>query len=193
MSAKPVHIQVLGASGSGKTTLGRALAEDLRCPHIDSDEFFWLPTVPPFQTVRPSEERLRLLREALEASASWVLSGGLCGWSDTFIPRFDLVVFVWIPQELRMHRLHQREIARYGPAALEPGGSRHEDYKSFMAWAAGYDDGDITTQSRRMHETWLGQLSCPVLRLEKDMTTPQQLAAVRVALQGEPGASAPKP
>ena len=181
-----LRIHILGASGSGTTTLGRGLADELGCPHLDSDSFFWLPTVPPFQTIRRKEERQRLLGEAVSASLTWVLSGSLCGWGDPFIPHFDLVVFLWIPHELRMRRLHEREIARYGPAAIEPGGSRHEAYQTFMTWAAAYDDGDITMRSRRQHEPWLQQIPCRVLRLEGDKTIPQLLAAVHAAIQDRP-------
>src|SRR5438128_874343 len=42
------RLHILGASGSGTTTLGRALAEGLQCPHFDTDDYFWLPTDPPF-------------------------------------------------------------------------------------------------------------------------------------------------
>ena len=41
-----------------------------------------------------------------------MLSGSLCGWGDIYIPFFGLVVFLWIPHELRMGRLAAREVAR---------------------------------------------------------------------------------
>ena len=47
-----VHIHVMGASGSGTTSLGRALADRLDIAHLDTDDFFWLPTDPPFTTPR---------------------------------------------------------------------------------------------------------------------------------------------
>jgi adenylate kinase family enzyme len=82
------RIHILGASGSGTTTLGRALAAKLGCPHFDSDDFYWMPTEPPYRQPRPREEGQRLLGEALATSASWVLSGSLCGWGDPFIVLF---------------------------------------------------------------------------------------------------------
>ena len=40
-------------------------------------------------------------------------SGSLCGWGDVFIPLFDLVVYLWIPQDVRMKRFKVREFQRY--------------------------------------------------------------------------------
>lgn len=188
MSSGRIHI--LGASGSGTTTLGRALAAECCSPHLDVDDFFWLPTSPPYQQIRGREERQELLGAALRESASWVLSGSLCGWGDVFAPMFDLVVFLAIPHDIRMRRLHQREIARYGHEAIGPGGSRHEEHTKFLAWAASYDEGDLSTRSRCMHEQWLRGLPCRVVRLEGEMATVEQVRVVRDALDDRMGVAA---
>jgi hypothetical protein len=90
------RIHILGASGSGTTTLGCALAERLQCPHFDADDYFWLPTDPPFTHQRERTQRQRLLMDDLTAHDSWVVSGSLCGWGDVAIPLFELVVFLAI-------------------------------------------------------------------------------------------------
>ncbi|ASR09775.1 hypothetical protein CHY08_18390 [Rhizobium leguminosarum bv. viciae] len=64
-----VHIHVMGASGSGTTSLGRALAERLDIAHLDTDDFFWMPTDPPFTTPRDADERIRLHLDDLVAEA----------------------------------------------------------------------------------------------------------------------------
>ena len=160
-----MRVHFVGASGSGTTTLGRLLATRRGVPHFDTDDFFWLPSEPPFQHIRERGERQALLGAALTAS-DWALSGSLCGWGDIFIPRFELVVFLWVPPEVRMARLRERERTRYG-AAVAPGGAMHERSEAFLAWAAGYDEVlDIPERCRRLHEQWLATLPCPVLRLE---------------------------
>ena len=159
------RIHIVGASGSGTTTLGRALATKLGCAHLDTDDFYWLPTRPRFQHPRPVPERQAMLGGELARHASWVLSGSLCGWGDVFIPLFDRVVFLWIPADLRLARLREREHMRYG-AAIAPGAPQHAAYEAFMAWAAGYDDGlEPPERCRRMHEQWLAALPCPVERI----------------------------
>ena len=76
------RIHVMGASGAGVTTLGRALADALALPHHDSDDYFWLPTTPPYRQQRDIAERLRLMEDVFLPRADWVLSGSLASWSD---------------------------------------------------------------------------------------------------------------
>jgi adenylate kinase family enzyme len=159
-----MRVHVLGASGSGTTTLGRALAARLGVAHLDTDDFFWLPSEPPFQHIRERGERQALLGADLARHPGWVLSGSLCGWGDIFIPLFDLVVFLWVPPDVRLARLRERERARYG-AAIDPGGPLHDRYARFMSWAASYDEGlDVPERCRRLHYEWLASLPCPVVR-----------------------------
>jgi adenylate kinase family enzyme len=171
------RIHILGASGSGTSTLATALADKLQCKHFDVDQFCWLQTDPPFQTIRPRQERVPLLQEALASSVSWTLSGSLCGWGDSFISQFDLVVFLSMHQNERLARLRAREATRYG-AAILPGGVMYKQHQDFMEWAASYEEGGLDTRSRKLHEHWLAALPCPVIRLEGEMPTDAQVSTV---------------
>ena len=53
----------------------------------------------------------------MQTSNRWVLSGSLSGWGDPLVPKFDLVVFLFVPNEVQMQRLRAREIQRYGHLA----------------------------------------------------------------------------
>src|SRR5262245_2991835 len=105
----PNRIHIFGASGSGTTTLALTLAETHGHRHLDTDDFYWFPTNPPYRQPRPVEARLALLRDARAQSSRWVLSGSLCGWGDPLISEFDLVVFLIVPTEVRLARLRARE------------------------------------------------------------------------------------
>ena len=168
------RIHIVGASGSGTTTLGMALSVRLGYPQLDTDDYFWEPSDPPFQRPRERHERQTILARALDAHPRWVLSGSLCGRGDIFIPRFDLVIFLSVPTEIRLARLKQREQLRYGSEALAPGGAMHEAHVAFMNWAAAYDDGGDDMRSRRRHEKWLAALPCPCLRLDGPLTVEEQ-------------------
>ncbi|MFA5522822.1 MAG: AAA family ATPase [Tissierellales bacterium] len=159
------RIHILGASGSGTTTLGKALSEKLNYRHFDTDYYFWKPTNPPFQEKRVVKERQEILEKDLVRYKRWILSGSLCGWGDIFIPYFDLVIFLWLPKELRINRLIEREKRRYGEK-IKLDSDLYEQHKEFIGWASQYDDGDLSIRSRKLHEKWLNELPCKVLMLE---------------------------
>lgn len=41
-------IHILGASGAGTSTLGQALEQTYGFKWLDTDDYFWMPTNPPF-------------------------------------------------------------------------------------------------------------------------------------------------
>jgi adenylate kinase family enzyme len=176
------RIHILGASGSGTTTLGRALAERLQYPHFDTDDYFWVPTDPPYTQQRARTERAQLLMGDLTAHDSWVVSGSLCGWGDVAITLFELVVFLAIPPDIRMERLHRREHTRFGERIL-PGGDMYEQSQAFLAWAASYDEGGLDIRSRQLHDQWLRTLPCPIVCFEGEYTIEEQLAGLMVEIQ----------
>lgn len=179
MQSRRIHI--MGASGSGVTTLGRALAAHLALPHHDSDDYFWLPTVPPYQTQRAVADRLRLMQEMFLPRADWVLSGSIVGWSaatTTLVAHFDLVVFMQTSPEVRLQRLRAREAAHFGADAVAPGGWRHDETEVFVEWASHYEDGTREGRSLAKHEAWLARLPCRVLRLDGSQPVEANVAEI---------------
>lgn len=171
-----VRLHIFGASGSGATTLARTLAERCGWLHLDTDDFYWLPSEPPYLHKRTPQQRVALIREQLEQAPSWILSGSLCSWGEALIPAFSHALFLRLDDTERMHRLHQREVARYG-GRIEPGGDMHSQSQAFLDWASGYEQGDLHTRSLLMHETWIEQqLDCPLLRLDSTHASPARLA-----------------
>lgn len=178
----PLRLHILGASGSGTTTLGHLLARHLNLCHLDTDDFFWEPSEPPYTTKRDPSQRLALLHRAFAGHDRWVLSGSLCGWGDPLIPLFGAVIFLTVPAETRLERTCRRERERYG-AELEEGGRMYQKHREFMAWSAGYDDPMPSVgRSRLGQETWLAGLPCPVIRIENTGTRAELLAAAVAGL-----------
>jgi adenylate kinase family enzyme len=176
------RIHILGVSGSGTPTLGRALAARLQCPHFDTDDYFCLPTDPPYTQPRERMKRAQLLMNDITARDAWVVSGSLCGWGDVAIPLFQLVVFLSIPHDIRMERLHRREHARFG-ARIRPSGDMYEQSQAFLVWAASYDEGGLDIRSRRLHDQWLGTLPCPIICFEGEYTIEEHIAVLMVEIQ----------
>jgi adenylate kinase family enzyme len=180
MKSRCIHL--MGASGSGATSLGRALAGALALPHHDADDYLWLPTVPPYRTLREAAERLRLMREVFLPRADWVLSGDISGWGDEIVPRFDLVVFLTAPPDLRIQRLRAREAVHFGADAVAPGGWRQEETEAFIDWASHYEDGTREGRSLAKHLAWLERPPCPVLRLDGSRPLPELVLDICAAL-----------
>lgn len=159
------RVHILGASGSGTTTLGEAVAKRLGAPLFDSDSYFWLPSDPPFVSVRPQPQRLMLLLRDLPSQGGWVHSGSAIGWAKPLEPLYDLIVYLHLDPALRLARLKRREHARYG-SRIAPDGDMTHTHAAFMKWAASYDTAGVEQRSRAAHEAWLARQTAPVLRLD---------------------------
>ena len=171
------RIHILGASGSGTTTLAKVLCGYLNYECFDTDDFFWESTNPPFQKKRAIQERKKSLKYKLDSAEKWILSGSLCGWGDEFIPYFDLVIYLWIPQDIRIARLIERERRRYGEKIMI-GGTMYESHLEFIEWASMYDNGDINMRSKALHNNWLSELKCKLLSIEEDFDLDEKLQKV---------------
>ncbi len=167
-----MRILVTGASGSGTSTLGRAVAQALSVPFFDGDDFYWLPTDPPFKAKREAEARLSQVLAALGAHpAGAVLAGSIMRWGPVLEDSFDLIVFLYLAAAVRVERLRVRETAHLG----------HAD-PAFLAWAGAYDEGSAGGRSLLKHRAWLAQRRCPIIELHGDLSVADRLAAVMGAL-----------
>ncbi len=161
------HIHIFGASGSGTTTIAQGICRKINYLHFDSDNYFWLPTTAPFTVERDRQECMDLMKKDLQGHTQWILSGSITGWGEILLPLFDLVVFVYVPQDIRIERLKRREIERYGDRVLF-GGDRYKESLDFIEWAAAYDVGTRNGRNLSKHEAWLEKITCPVLRIIND-------------------------
>lgn len=176
------RVNILGASGTGKSTLAALLAERLGVPHFDGDDYYHLPTDPPFREQRTPEARCALLERDLAGLDAWTLSGGVATWTPAPAIHATLLVFLWLPPAIRLERLERRERERYG-ARILPGGDMASDHAEFLAWTRGYEDGTAEgTNTRPLHEEALRRASCPVLRLCGAMPSDEALTRVLEAL-----------
>lgn len=171
---KRSRVHILGASGSGTTTLARALADRWAVPHADADDYFWIPTDPPFREKRPETERVTLMRDVFVPREAWVLSGSMIGWGDAIIRECDAVIFVTLDPDERMLRLRRREEQR------RAGRSDFDEvaWQAFLTWARGYDDPAFEGRSRRSHENWLATVEKPMLRLDSAQPVESLVSAV---------------
>jgi adenylate kinase family enzyme len=175
------RLHVMGASGAGTTTLARAVADTWAVPHADADDYFWVPSDPPYLEKRPEHERVPLMQRVFLPREAWVLSGSMVGWGDDVLARCDAVVFLTLDPDTRLRRIEDRESARRDGGVVD-----QVAWAAFQEWARGYDDPAFEGRSRVAHEKWLAGLHCPVLRL--DSAAPVQVLRDEV-LRWEPAVS----
>lgn len=179
MAGQRIHI--LGASGSGTSTLARNLGNRLETQVFDTDDFYWLPTDPPFEKERARDERVALMRALFLDRPDWILSGHMVSWGAPILPRLTHVIFLAMDPQARLDRLARREVRRHGNDVL-PGGPRAAHLQSFLDWAACYDDPSFDGRSRAQQETWLARLDVPVIRLDAAMAPEMLTEAAMIAL-----------
>lgn len=155
-------IHIFGASGSGTSTLGKKTSELWGYTWLDTDDYFWLPTNPPFTTKREVKERVRLMKEDISKAKNVVISGSLVDWGDELIPLFTLAVRIETDTEVRLERLRKREGARFGER-IAPGGDMYENHLAFLEWASQYDTGSVDMRSKAKHDEWQKLLQCPMV------------------------------
>ena len=175
-------IHIYGASGSGTSTLGRKISQELGYKFMDTDDYFWLPTNPPYTTKRGIAERLNAMNRDIDAAENVVLSGSLTDWGDALMPRFTLAVRVETDTPTRLARIREREYRKFGERIL-PGGDMYETHMNFLKWATGYDDGGLNTRSRAKHDAWESMLQCPILRVDGTDEVERNVEKVRRALK----------
>jgi uridine kinase len=165
--ARAMRVLITGASGAGTTTLGEALATRIDGVFFDADDFYWLPTDPPFAEKRNRDLRSSLFTDALRSHPRVVVAGSVMGWGRDLEDAFSLVVFLQLDTAIRIARLRERETRLYG--RVDP---------VFIEWAARYDVGPPTGRSLRKHEAWLAMRKCPVVRIDGDLTVDERLARI---------------
>lgn len=158
-------IHIFGAAGSGTTTLGSKICRELGYAHMDTDDYFWMPTDPRFTQKRPRKERIELMAADIAHFNNAVISGSLVDWGDALIPYFTLAVRLETEQSIRIERLIRREKERFG-SRIEPGGDMRRQHLEFIEWAKAYDNGGIDIRSKAMHDKWQKSLSCKLIILD---------------------------
>lgn len=176
-----MKIIIFGGSGSGTTTLAQSLAEKLHYEHLDVDEFYWVKTVVPYQIKIARSQRVNNLRRAIEANTNVVVSGSLVSWGEYWSSAFDLGVLLYLPQAVRMERLRNREVMRYGDQ-LQSDPDLKAQSDEFLDWAKQYDNPNFDGRNIAEHKKWAKSLNCDCLEIG-DLPNEQRIDQVLTAMK----------
>ena len=150
-------ICICGLNGSGKTTLAASLARSLDYKHMDIEDYYFLPSNIPYSHPRTKEEVIPLVIEDMLKNPCFVFSYIKGDMTPEINEKFDLVVYLDVPKDIRMKRIRQRAFDKFGERVLV-GGDMYEQEEAFFKMVSGRDDTAI--------KAWLDTLSCKVIILD---------------------------
>lgn len=179
-----MKILIFGASGTGKTTLAKEIAKDTNFIHLDSDDFYWKKTTPPYKKKNPLPERNKKLRAAFDLYKNVIISGSLVSWGKQWESLFDLAVFIYLNNEERMNRLIQREEERYGTLLLNDK-STQEHSKAFLSWANQYENPNFDGRTLKIHLQWIERLNCKVIKIRGETTLEEKIKKITSEINQE--------
>ena len=148
---------IVGGNGSGKTTLGALLAGRLGWKHLDVEDFYFVPSDNPYARSRTRQEVQKLLLAEIQQQAHFIFSAVNGDLGSAVNPSYGWIIVLDAPLEIRLQRVRERSIRRFGSRAL-PGGDLYEQEHSF--WQMVRDRKTDKT------ERWVQSMTCPVLRLD---------------------------
>lgn len=173
-----MKIQIIGGSGTGKTTLGKFIGEKEGVKWLDTDGYIWKGHG--FTESYPVEERLAMYRQDMESAESYVASGSVYAWcKDGFSDR-DLLVFLFLDEDLRLERLRARETERNSPFSLDENGKMTNE---FLEWCQTYlkagDKDMVGTYAE--HARQMAISKSPVLKIDSSLPLEELYARIMEA------------
>lgn len=150
-------IAIIGANGSGKTTLGKYLAELLNYKHMDVEDYYFRESEIPYANPRTREEVQELMLADIKKHNQFILSSVNCDFGDEINTLYDYIIYIKAPLDIRLERVKQRSLDRFGSRVLE-GGDMYEQEQKFFNFVA----------ARTMDKTdaWLQDVKCPVFYVD---------------------------
>ena len=169
-------IMIIGPSGSGKTTLGKKLAEELRYPFFDVDEFIWRFDTPELYTVMYSrEEKISRLQDAIAPYEHFVMAGSMSSFHAYFDEYFGMMVLLYAEPDIRIERVKERAVKRFGDRVAE-GGDMYESNLKFLNDNRRYEeDGSPNLKEQR---EWMNSLPCIKLELDGAKSIDENLCII---------------
>lgn len=162
---------ICGLNGSGKSTLGRALAEHLGWRFIDNEDLYFPKDDPDylFAHQRTQEEVEHLLLEEVQRDERFVFAAVKGNYGDEVLPYYKAAVLVEVPQEIRLQRVQQRSLDKFGDRA-KPGGDLYEREKWFF--------DHISARPEDYASRWLDTMNIPILQVDGTRPVGENLTVI---------------
>jgi cytidylate kinase len=170
-------IVIAGLNGSGKSTLAHALAKTIHYYEMDVEDYYFPEQKAsrqialdhcdgaacrhlgalPFSRPREKSDVQRALLDDIHAHPRFILASVTMNWCEEILSQVCLAVLLEAPVEERVHRIQEREKARFGDRVLA-GGDMFEQQQVFC--------NTLARRSGQVVQESMSGLSCPVIGLD---------------------------
>lgn len=150
-------IAIIGGNGSGKTTLGKSLAESLGYKHMDAEDYYFKNSSAPYTNPRTEEEVQDLLLSAINAHGRFVFSSVGGDMGSIINAKYDLIVYIQAPLDIRVERVKRRAFEMFGDRVLK-GGDMYEQEQAFFDF--------VSTRTLDRVDEWVESMECPVIYVD---------------------------
>ena len=152
-------ILICGLNGSGKSTVGKLLAERLSYQFIDNEDLYFPKDDPsyPYAHERSREEVIRLLENRIAQNSNYVFAAVRGDYGDKFVASLDHVILIDVPKPVRLQRVRDRSIRKFGERVLA-GCDLSEKENAFFSLVSSRPEDYVTE--------WLQTIDCPVICID---------------------------
>lgn len=164
-------IIVCGLNGAGKSTIVRALADKTGWATGDIEDYYF----PKTDAAHPWKVQRTEVQHDLRAHDNFILAAVRGNYGEEVPKLFTAAVFVSVPMEIRMQRVHQRAIDKFGDRVLE-GGDMYESEQAFYQMIAKRSEKTVTD--------WLAGLQIPVITLDGTRPVVESVETICKAIGG---------
>ncbi len=156
-------ILICGLNGAGKSTLGKLLAKRLGWQFIDNEDLYFpkTDTKYAYSDPRGKEEVIRLLEERIERDRHFVFAAVKGDYGDKLLSLLDCIVVVDVPREIRLARVRERSLRKFGDRILDGGDLAQRENAWFSL---------VESRPEDYVEKWLETVDCPVIRVDGTRT-----------------------
>lgn len=158
-----IGIVVCGLNGCGKSTLGKALARQLGLHFIDAEDLYFTRKSinEPYKNPHSRAEVEEQLLCEVARHEGFVFAAVKGDYREEVQKYYQYIVVIEVPKEIRMLRVRNRSLQKFGSRMLE-GGDLCEAEEQFFKL--------VESRTEVYYEDWLQALKCPIIRVDGTKT-----------------------
>ena len=152
-------ILICGLNGVGKSNLGKQLAERLGWQFIDNEDLYFpkTDTEYAYSDPRGKEEVVRLLEEKIEKDRRFIFAAVKGDYGEKLLSLLDCIIVVSVPREIRLARVRERALQKFGDRILAGGDLAQRE----SAWFV-----QVESRPEDYVEKWLETVDCPIILVD---------------------------